>query len=139
MPRNERATRAAVAPIPPPRSEGPRWRTLLETRWQERLQEVTEVSLAYHTAAEPAPARGGQEDQQEQRLLRRTVTARRDLADTEEALGRLAAGHYGRCEQRGSRVPAGLLTVLPEIRYCPRCHAVPAAARQHATVKLRAG
>ena len=120
------------------RSQNSRTKPLLEIRWQERLQEVTELSLAYHTAAEPAPARGGQEDQQEQRLLRRTVTARRDLADTEEALGRLAAGHYGRCEQSGSRVPAGLLAVLPEIRYCPRCHAVPAAARQHATVKLRA-
>ena len=30
---------------------GPRWRALLEARWQAHVQEVTELSLAYHVAA----------------------------------------------------------------------------------------
>ena len=73
---------------------GPRWRALLEARWQARVREVTELSLAYHVAAAAVP--GGTGDgagQPEVRaLLRRAVAARRKLADVEEALGRLAAG-----------------------------------------------
>jgi Prokaryotic dksA/traR C4-type zinc finger len=109
-------------------TRGPRWRALLEARWQARVREVTELSLAYHVAAEAVP--GGTGDggygtgQPEVRaLLRRAVAARRKLADTEEALGRLAAGRFGRCEQCGSAIPAGLLAAAPETRYCPRCDA----------------
>jgi hypothetical protein len=29
---------------------GPRWRALLEMQWRARLQEVTELALAYHEA-----------------------------------------------------------------------------------------
>jgi DnaK suppressor protein len=93
---------------------GPHWRALLEARWRARLQEVTELSLAYHDEA-------GQ--QETQRLLRRTVATRRKLANVEEALGRLAAGTFGSCEQCGAEIPAGLLTIIPETRYCPRCAA----------------
>ena len=50
---------------------------------------------------------------------------RRKLADTEEALGRLAAGRFGSCEQCGAEIPAGLLATVPETRYCPRCDAEP--------------
>lgn len=97
--------------------DGPRWRALLEARWQARLTELTELSLAYHAAAEAsADGRSGP-------LLRRAVAARRALEDVEEALARLAAGRYGQCEQCGSPVPDGLLALIPEIRYCPRCDA----------------
>ena len=41
---------------PAPGVCGPRWRALLEDRWQARVREITELSLAYHTAA---AARGG--------------------------------------------------------------------------------
>jgi RNA polymerase-binding transcription factor DksA len=105
-------------------ARSPHWRTLLEARWQERLQEVTELSLAYHGAA--AARQPGQ--QETQRLLRRTVAARRKLADTEEALGRLATGDFGHCEQCGSLIPAGLLLAIPESRYCPGCTAEPTPA-----------
>jgi hypothetical protein len=43
------------------------------------------------------------------------------LADVEEALSRLSAGEYGRCEQCGAQIPDRLLATAPEIRYCPRC------------------
>ena len=104
----------------------PRWRTRLESRWRARLLEVTELSLAYHDAAAapvgsagPDPAGAG--GRQLRRLLSRAVDARRDLADTEEALVRVAAGHFGRCEYCAQPIPAADLALIPEARYCPRC------------------
>jgi len=94
----------------------PRWRAILEARWGVRLQEITELSVAYHAAAS-----GGIEDRQARRLLRRAVAARRRLADTEEALGRVAAGVFGRCEQCDAVIPEALLAVVPESRYCVGC------------------
>jgi DnaK suppressor protein len=98
------------------------WRALLEARWRARLQEVTELSLAYHHAAAAAPDRLGGEPRA-RRLLGRAVAARRKLADIEEALSRLAAGHFGRCEQCGSPIGPTLLVAVPEARYCSRCAA----------------
>jgi RNA polymerase-binding transcription factor DksA len=105
----------------------PHWRAVLEARWRARLEEVTELSLAYHHAAAASPDRLGGEPRA-RRLLGRAVAARRNLADTEEALGRLAAGHYGRCEQCGSPIGSALLIAVPETRYCPRCAAEPGMA-----------
>jgi DnaK suppressor protein len=121
----------AMIGAPAVRTRGPYWRALLEARWQARVREVTELSLAYHVAI--AAASGGTGDgagQPEPRaLLGRTVAARRKLADVEDALGRLVAGHFGSCEQCGSTIPAGLLAATPETRYCPRCDAEPAQVR----------
>jgi hypothetical protein len=159
MPQEERAHPVAVAPMAPDWSCAPRWRALLEARWQARLRDVTELSLAYHAAAaasptapanpaapadlatstDPAdpvgtrPGHGGPGPLERQRLLRsellcrellcRAVVARRKLADADEALGRLAAGTFGYCEQCGSPIPDGLLAAVPERRYCSRCEA----------------
>ena len=122
MPTEERST-AATTPV----LDGPQWRALLEARWQARLEELIELSLAYHAAAETAGGSGVDESArpEERALLRRAVGARRKLEDVEEALGRLAAGRYGRCEQCGAEIPAGLLALIPETRYCPRCDAPP--------------
>lgn len=119
---------------------GPRWRALLEARWQARLRELTELSLAYHVAIASAPDRAGSgsgigsgsglaAEPEAQGLLRRAVTARRKLADVEEALSRLAAGEFGRCEQCGAQIPDGLLAAAPEIRYCARCDGEPSWVR----------
>jgi DnaK suppressor protein len=89
------------------------------------------LSLAYHVAAAAAPggrAHRGEAEPEIAALLRRTVEARRKLADTEEALGRLAAGRFGSCEQCGAAIPADLLAAMPETRYCPRCDAAPLQA-----------
>ena len=56
MPQEERAIPVAVAPVASERSCAPRWRALLEARWQARLRDVTELSLAYHAAAAASPA-----------------------------------------------------------------------------------
>ena len=105
-----------------------RWRAILEARWRLRLQEVTELSMAYHTAAS-----GAIEDRQARRLLRRAVAARQRLADTEEALGRVSTGAFGRCEQCGTAIPEVLLAAAPESRYCPRCSAAAGTAAAAAT------
>jgi DnaK suppressor protein len=113
MPPQEHANTTAPARITPAGTRGPRWRAQLEARWQAQLADVIELSLAYHGAVEAAePA---------ETLLRLAVAARRKLADIEEALGRLTAGTFGCCEQCGSAIPAGLLAVIPETRYCLRC------------------
>lgn len=109
-----------------PAARAPRWRLLLEDRWQARLQEVTELSLAYHdAAAAPALRASGDEAQpakrQLRRLLQQAVSARRALADTEDALSRLADGRYGRCEHCATALPPGVLAIEPETRYCDRC------------------
>lgn len=99
---------------------GPRWRAILEARWRARLQEVTELSVAYHASADTSAGIG---DQQARRLLRLAVEARQRLADTEDALSRLTAGGFGWCEQCGAPVPDALLTATPESRYCAGCAA----------------
>jgi RNA polymerase-binding transcription factor DksA len=120
-------------------ANGPRWRALLEARWQARLRELTELSLAYHVAVAAGPDRTGAAPStvpgtgdgrpDAQALLRRAVTARRKLADVEEALARLAAREFGRCEQCGAQIPDGLLITAPEIRYCARCDGEPSWIR----------
>src|SRR5215468_1612274 len=104
-------------------ARGPTWRALLEAQWRARLEKVTELSLAYHDAAAvtaPAPA-GRPAGRDLRQLLRRAVAARRALADTEDALARLASGRYGVCEGCAAAIPAWLLVVAPEARYCLRC------------------
>jgi RNA polymerase-binding transcription factor DksA len=71
-------------------------------------------------------------------LLGRASAARRALADVDEALARLAGGHYGLCESCGGAIPARRLAAVPEVRYCPQCEtqALPAArARRPLTVR----
>ena len=102
----------------------PRWRALLETRWQAQLQELIALSLAYHDAAAADADHADQGAARRLReTLRATVAARRGLADTEDALSRLAAGRFGLCEQCGVAIPASLLALTPEMRYCPACGA----------------
>jgi DnaK suppressor protein len=93
-----------------------RWRAVLEARWRIRLEDLTELSMAYHAATS-----GEVEDTRSRRLLRRAVAARQRLADTEDALSRVTAGVFGQCEQCGAAVPEGLLAAAPETRYCIRC------------------
>jgi len=98
----------------------PRWRAILEERWRDRVGEITELSLAYHGAADTPR---GIDDKQARRLLRRATAARQRLADTEDALDRLAAGDFGVCEECGALIPIPLLAAAPESRYCADCAA----------------
>jgi RNA polymerase-binding transcription factor DksA len=115
----------------------PAWRGLLESRWQRRLAAVIRLSVAYHDASDRLadPHADGRravgppgntqlrpaDAAQLRRLMRQAVAARRALSDTEEALARLSAGNYGRCEQCGAAIPVPELTAEPEARYCGSC------------------
>ena len=111
-------------PPPPPPAALPVWHSLLEERWQQRLSALTELALAYHDAAEstgrPADAAvtAGV-----QRRLRDATAARRALGETEDALARLSAGSFGRCEQCAGPIPVTELLAEPETRYCSDCTA----------------
>jgi DnaK suppressor protein len=124
----ERGRSTAGSVLPRAERTIPQWRALLEARWEARLRELTELSLAYH-AAEAEGSGDSSRQREAQALLRRACGARRKLANLEEALGRLTAGGFGACELCGSAIPSGLLAALPETRYCPRCDTEPARAR----------
>src|SRR5215469_5235557 len=121
--RQQHAPAGSRVPASSRAARGPTWRALLETQWRARLEVVTELSLAYHDAAAvTAPASAGRPAEANLRqLLRRAVAARRALADTDDALARLAGGRYGICEDCAATIPAWLLVVAPEARYCLRC------------------
>ena len=97
----------------------PRLRAILEARWRARLEEVTELSVAYHAAA--ADLLAGVEDPRARLLLHRAIEARQRLADTEDALGKMATGDFGRCEECGAFIAEVLLAAAPESRYCAGC------------------
>jgi len=122
-----RGSRAWPAAVPAGSEPGlilPAWRRLLESRWRQRLAALTKLSLAYHEVAERLGGRRLGERAEARQLLRlmhKAISARRALFDTEEALARLSAGRYGRCEQCAAAIPAGRLAQEPEARYCGRC------------------
>ena len=110
----QRATAVIAFPVPS-------WRAVLETRWKYRVIQVTELSLAFHTAAERIGYTGHGSAPELRRLQRQTAAARRALADIDDALARLSAGRYGCCEQCGAGIPVARLATTPEARYCPGC------------------
>jgi len=123
-----------VLEITSPAPGGPWWRALLESRWRDRLQQLTELSVEFHDAAAAAPAAGAvRPGPALQRLMRRAASARRALADTDDALARLAAGRFGRCEYCAAPIPSQTLCAEPEARYCTRC-AEPAPVQPRVSV-----
>jgi RNA polymerase-binding transcription factor DksA len=100
-------------------------RAQLESRWRARLERVTELSLAYHDAAQlardGAPATRLRAARRARLLARRTVTERQALAEIEAALDRLSNDQYGQCEQCREPISAALLARQPQARYCTAC------------------
>jgi RNA polymerase-binding transcription factor DksA len=108
--------------VPAPRQGqrgGSRWRALLEARWRERLEVLTDLSVAFHDSAALAPEAQARESQRV--LSRRAVVARYALAETDKALHRLATGDFGHCEDCAGDIPQARLLAEPEARYCERC------------------
>jgi hypothetical protein len=50
---------------------------------------------------------------------------RRELAEIEAALGRIADGRYGRCLTCGGPIGLQRLRAIPEARYCVACSSQP--------------
>ena len=104
----------------------PQWRDRLERLWRVQVEEIIELSLAYHEAASDGRAGGrpellGAPVRQRRRILARAALAHHSLAEIEAALRRIDVGNYGTCEQCGLRLQAGWLKRAPQIRYCPNC------------------
>lgn len=112
-----------------PRQQAPGgawWRALLEARWRDRLQELTDLCVAFHGAGTAASGTGAPASERQpslRQLMRRAVHARQALAETDAALRRLASGIFGRCEDCSAPIPETKLLSAPEARYCPACAA----------------
>ncbi|HEY7725277.1 MAG TPA: TraR/DksA C4-type zinc finger protein [Anaeromyxobacteraceae bacterium] len=46
---------------------------------------------------------------------------RRELAEIDEALHRIASGTYGSCQACGGAIGRQRLRALPEVRFCVKC------------------
>jgi DnaK suppressor protein len=105
----------------------PQWHALLGLLWRDRLERVTELSVAYHDADDAASdvaSDGGTRlaaRRQATGILHLAVTERRALAEIEAALNRLAAGRFGWCEQCGGVITTARLVRTPQARYCASC------------------
>lgn len=116
-------------------SDLPRWRDRLEGLWRRQVEEIIELSLAYHEAASAGRGGGGPElagprARRLRPILARIACAHQAVAEIEAALSRIDAARYGACEQCGLRLQAGWLEASPQIRYCPVC-STPPGRRQH--------
>jgi len=127
--------RSLTRPPTGPADDLPRWRDRLERQWRLQVEEIIELSLAYHEAASAGRAGGrpelaGAPARQLRRVLARIASAHQVLAEVEAALGRIDAASYGICEQCGLRLQAGWLEASPQIRYCPDCRTQRCGRRQ---------
>jgi RNA polymerase-binding transcription factor DksA len=77
----------------------------------DQLDELTEAA-AHAPATDPA-------QRQVNEILR--TSARAALTEVEDALTRLRAGTYGRCERCAEPISLERLEILPMSRYCTPC------------------
>jgi DnaK suppressor protein len=96
-------------------------RDTLETQFQRQTRRLGGLMLRSRR-----PGAGGHDDTLEAAL----VAARRALAETAQALRRMADGTYGICERCGGRIPFERLEVLPETRLCAPCQRIQSALRE---------
>jgi RNA polymerase-binding transcription factor DksA len=118
--------RSAASLLADPADDLPRWRERLERLWRRQVEEIIELSLAYHDAASTEHAGNHRElaaarSRRLQQIRARTASAHHALAEIEAALARIDAASYGICEQCGERLGADWLAASPQLRYCRRC------------------
>jgi RNA polymerase-binding transcription factor DksA len=118
--------RSAAGLLADPADDLPRWRDRLETLWRRQVEEIIELSLAYHEAASAdragdRPELAAARCRRLQQTLARAASAHHALAEIEAALARIDAASYGICEQCGARLRTDWLEASPQLRYCRRC------------------
>ena len=91
------------------------FRAALEQQRLFRLDQLDELS----TAAANAPAAVDPAQEQVNKIL--LTSAMAALTEVEDALGRLRAGSFGRCERCAEPISVERLEILPMSRYCTPC------------------
>jgi RNA polymerase-binding transcription factor DksA len=90
-----------------------RLRDTLEERFQRHTDELTELTVRSGRADH-----GGYDRDTLATLI---AASGRGVADTAEALRRMADGTYGLCERCTARIPLERLEILPDARFCVPC------------------
>jgi RNA polymerase-binding transcription factor DksA len=90
---------------------------LLRNTLEEQFQRYTD-QLAEFTVCSQQPDRGGHDDDT---LAALVASARHAVADTAQALRRMAEGSYGTCERCTAAIPLQRLEILPHARFCAPC------------------
>ena len=88
-------------------------RTTLEEQFRRHTGRLAEL-----TVSSRGPDRGGYDDDT---LVGLIAAARQGVADTAQALRRMAEGVYGTCERCAADIPLERLEVLPHARFCVPC------------------
>lgn len=100
----------------------PDYRELLVAQWRTQLDDVTRLSIDVEAQREGAsPGSGGAGTEQARIAVRLLAAARRQLEETEAALGRLDKGLYGICDGCRLPIPPARLEALPAARLCVSC------------------
>ncbi len=86
-------------------------REVLETRFQRYTDRLLELTVDARR-----PGRG-----YDRRTLAALVAIRQSMADTAQALRRMADGTYGFCELCETAIPLHRLEDLPHTLYCESC------------------
>ncbi len=99
----------------------------LQRRKSILLKEVSGVEQDLRLISEDNKAEL-EESAQEQRTLwllaRLDTRSRSEILEIEDALGRIADGSYGECEDCGMSIPVARMRILPATRYCVTCASV---------------
>jgi DnaK suppressor protein len=90
-------------------------RVALESQFEQHTDQLTEL-IAYSRQ----PGHGGYDRDTLNGLI---ATSRQGVADSAEALRRMAEGTYGVCERCRGGIPIERLKVLPHARFCLPCQA----------------
>ncbi len=105
-------------------TDRPRTVVWLRTRQYELAERLDRLSRDMQRANDPLvqyfPDQAAQRQNDEVIARLRAITEC-DLRRVEAALGRLAAGSYGRCERCGEPIDPARLEALPESPVCTSC------------------
>jgi len=89
------------------------FRDILEEQFQQHTGQLGELVMCTQQLD-----RGGYD---EETLIALIVSSRQALADTAEALRRMAEGTYGTCKRCAVSIPLERLEILPQTRFCLPC------------------
>ena len=91
-------------------------RTTLEEQFERHTFELTKLTIV-----KSKPERAGYDRQTVPALI---ASTRQALADTTQALRRVAEGRYGVCERCQDEIPLERLEIRPHARFCVPCQQI---------------